>query len=127
MTNSYSLQQCRELADSLRYDNICEGDDGFIEPLTAQWVFDDSYDPALFLTLMGESHEWKAWMDEEIETLTDIRGAAYFEDLANNPIREPIVITLIGSTPYIWDGWHRIAAAIVNNKGTLPVIYAIIE
>jgi hypothetical protein len=120
----YTKKEMIQAASYCIGENIDEDSEGFIDPSLADWFLVESYNYKYLISLMGNIESWKEWLEDEIESLKDIRGQEYFDDLKNNPIREPIIITIIGNTPYIWDGWHRLASAIVMGKN-LPVIVGI--
>lgn len=113
-----------ELATYLMYENITEGDEGFIKPENAKWTFEKENENKMFISLMDNKNNWNEWFNNEIQLLKDIKGADYFYDLLENPIREPVLITIVNNKIYIWDGWHRIAASIISNK-TLPVVFGV--
>lgn len=57
---------------------------------------------------------WKSWLSNEVN---DVPGQ--WDKLAKTTkIDDPVII----SPGHIWDGWHRIAAAIVNGHTTIPAI-----
>jgi hypothetical protein len=124
MITLYTKEEMIQAAKYCIGENIDEDSEGFIEPSLADWFLVKNYNSKYFMSLMGSVESWKEWLEDEIESLKDIRGQAYFDDLMDNPIREPILITIVDNTPYVWDGWHRLASAIVMGKG-LPVIVGI--
>jgi hypothetical protein len=48
-----------------------------------------------------------------------------YDDLLNEPIRQPIILVEVGTLSYIWDGNHRVAASLLTNRHTIPAYVGI--
>lgn len=103
-------------------ENVDVGDEGYLEPNNSEWTHFEKYPVKYLMSIMGNFNEFKSWFENEIESLSDIRGEDYFEDMLDNEIRDPVIISYVDNKYAVWDGWHRIAAAIVSRKKYIPVI-----
>ncbi|WP_415912577.1 ParB N-terminal domain-containing protein [Neptuniibacter sp. QD37_11] len=101
-------------------DNLYPGDEGFIDPVSSEWTHNPEFSVDELIGLMDSKEQWEAWLEREIEDYQDIRGLAYYHDLKCNPIRNPIILSYVNGKYYIWDGWHRVAAAIAGGRETIP-------
>lgn len=121
----YSQEELRLEAKLVIGENIDIDDEGYIEPERTLWRFKENFNVKDLPPLLGTKEEFQSWWDDEVLTLSEVRDDCYFNDLLSNEIREPVIITIIDSRIYVWDGWHRIAASVISGKATIPAIYAV--
>ena len=57
---------------------------------------------------------WKQWLESEAKSEPE----KYTKLAKAEKIDDPVIL----SPGHIWDGWHRVAAAIVNGHKTIPAI-----
>ncbi len=79
------------------------------------WARDKAFNVQSLMHMMpGGKAGWKSWLANEVK---DVPGQ--WDKLSKTMhIDDPVII----SPGHIWDGWHRIAAAIVNGHRTIPAI-----
>lgn len=106
-------------------DNYRPGDDGYHDPDQVNWGFADVA-PSRFLELMpgGSVEAWKAWFDNECRMDEyDELGQNWRELLTCSEDRlADIVVLKKDGCLYLWDGWHRMAAAIIRGLASLPAV-----
>lgn len=122
---TYSQEELRLEAQLVVGENIDVDEPGYIDPELALWRFDKNFNVQRLLPLMDTVDEFQSWWNDEVEILGDVKGECYFNDLLSNEIREPIIISIIDSRIFVWDGWHRIAASVITGKTTIPVIFGV--
>lgn len=84
-------------------------------PEDYHWTREKAFNPQSLIHMMpGGLAGWKSWLKDECRMVP-----GQWDKLAKtNKIEDPVVV----SPGHIWDGWHRIAAAIVNGIKTIPAI-----
>lgn len=102
----------------------CEGDPGYCAPDAARWKYESNYDISrlthLFLPEGGAK-----WFEQEVTWAAEDGRAGYYADMLDQPISEAIIVLEREGKGYIWDGWHRTAAAITQNLTTIRAIVGI--
>lgn len=82
-----------------------------------RWSEQDEFPVELFLPLWGSRAKVREWWDSEQLKRDD--AALYDWVRAGGPLRagNPIYVTLNddGSVQSLWDGWHRVGAALLSN------------
>jgi hypothetical protein len=79
------------------------------------WAREKAFNTEKLCHLMpGGIAGWKTWFTGEVKSDPEKYGTLAKADKINDPV--------IVSPGHIWDGWHRIAAAIVNGIKTIPAI-----
>ena len=92
----------RTEAWSVRNDNFVPGDEGFAESDTLDWYRVERY-PVSRLQLVPDA----AWLQEENAQLE-----GRYHDMMDGQITSPVILMDDGHAGWIWDGYHRAAAAL---------------
>ena len=84
-------------------------------PADYTWARNKAFSTETLTHMMpGGLAGWKSWLQDECKQMPH-----QWDKLAKtDEIQDPVII----SPGHIWDGWHRIAAAIVNGHKTIPAI-----
>lgn len=86
------------------------------------WRFDAAYPLSKLVSQMpGGVEGWHEWWRDEVGMDADEELGREWSALAEEDIRDPIIISEDGKLE-IWDGWHRTAACIVSGRTTIPAI-----
>lgn len=109
----------------LEYARAWEGaanayDDGDIPAEDADWRIEKEYPITALLAHMGGTREgWAEWFRTENKWAREDGRHGYHDLLLETLEEEVVLLELEGGRVDIWDGWHRIGAAIT--KGELTV------
>jgi hypothetical protein len=106
--------ELREIARAHLHDNHCYGDPGYCDPAKADWAF-EVLEPAQLTNIFDSASRAREWLDDEIELDHADQLGRQWERLLYEEITEEVVIFVRDGLAYIWDGWHRCAAAIAKN------------
>jgi hypothetical protein len=84
-------------------------------PEDYSWARDKAFNVQSLSHMMpGGIAGWKSWLADEVKNVP-----GQWDKLSTTKkIDDPVIV----SPGHIWDGWHRIAAAIVNGHQTIPAI-----
>jgi len=87
-----------------------------LQPEDFAWEKIKGYPMKNLIHLMpGGVAGWKHWLTEELKS-----KPGQWDELAKKPnFKDPIIV----SPGHIWDGWHRVASAIVNGLTKAPAIF----
>jgi hypothetical protein len=102
------------------FDNT-EDEGGYVEPEDADWAYVANYPLDKLLAKFGGVEGCKQWFREECQFSME-EGRGGYGYLVVQPIREAAVLVERDGEPFIWDGWHRIAASIVKGETTIKAI-----
>jgi hypothetical protein len=95
--------------------------DGDFEVDEAEWAHSAADGLASFLPVMGRE-EWVAWFVDEHRMAIEA-GRPGYGDLLLQDIREPVVYVAYGDgRADVWDGYHRLGAAMAKGAGSVPSI-----
>ena len=106
-------------AEAASHHGAC--DDGDLDPADLHWSLVLDVPVALLAPLVDD---WRAWFDAELAMFNEEhpgRADAY-RSLMDEPLDDPIVITVEPARTQIWDGWHRTATRIIGGAETIPAI-----
>jgi len=79
------------------------------------WKHVKAYPVKNLLHLMpGGAAGWKDWFEQEVKS----KPGEWDKLSGTKEISDPVVV----SPGHIWDGWHRVAAAVINNIATVPAV-----
>lgn len=87
---------------------------------TATWSDSTAEDLSVFLKIMNRP-QWIAWFVAEHENAIEC-GRAGYGDLLTQDINEHVIFIAYPTSTDIWDGWHRVGAAMVKGAGHIPAI-----
>jgi hypothetical protein len=115
----------KDIALGVVGDNYNPGDEGYHDPQQVNWGFSEVA-VSRFLSLMpgGTVEAWASWFEQECHMDEyDELGQNWRELLtcAEDRLADVVVLKKSGSL-YLWDGWHRMAAAIIRGLDTLPAL-----
>jgi hypothetical protein len=99
----------RDIAAGHQHDNQAEGDAGYCEAEAATWSL-KTVDAARCVGFESPAAALE-WLSEEIRMSNEDGLERGWEALLVEEIREPVVLLERGEMLYVWDGWHRMAAA----------------
>jgi len=115
-----SAERLRQEA-ALHYGACDEGD---LHPDGLEWrlVIDLPLDA--LVPLMGTRAGWSDWFAAELAMFDEEHPhvADGYRALMEEPLEDPVVVTLDGARVQIWDGWHRTATRILGGAVTIPAI-----
>jgi hypothetical protein len=117
----YTAQQLREFADFYKYDNQEAGTPGYCEPKAADWTM-ELLPPAALTNIFANAEDARAWMDEEIKMDEEDKMNRGWSKLLVEDIREEVTLFIRDGKAYVWDGWHRTAAAIIKGVPVLAIV-----
>lgn len=104
-----SACKLRDIAAGHQNDNQAPGDPGYCEASAADWSL-RIVDPSLCVGFESPAAAL-GWLSGEIR-MSDEEGLSRgWEALLVEAIREPVVLLERDGLFYVWDGWHRMAAA----------------
>lgn len=86
----------------------------------AIWSDSATEDLAVFLKIM-DRQQWIAWFVAEHENAIEC-GRDGYGDLLLQDINEHVVYVEYPTSIDVWDGWHRIGAAMMKGAGQIPAI-----
>jgi hypothetical protein len=98
-----------------------EDEEGDVAPGDAAWSFVADYPLEALLGKMGGRDQWLEWLRDESRFSME-EGRAGYGYLLVQDIREPVVLVEVDGRPLIWDGWHRIAAAVVKGQRAIGAV-----
>lgn len=89
-----------------------------------EWEQVDDFPVDDLLKVMSQI-DWQQWWEEELDNEENYcDGDGRWSRLATEEIQNPIVIVQReDGSYYIWDGWHRSAAAVVSEKETIKAVF----
>jgi len=117
---NYSQEQMIDIASMYQYDND-DGSDLFFEPQDGVWTYHTAYPLCELINIMpGGADAWREWFVNETAIFLK-EGLRDYRELLNKPVTDPVVLAVKDKQVAIWDGYHRIAASIINNR-PLPAI-----
>ena len=96
-------------------DQFRPGEPGYCLATEATWQRIDGYD----LARVADHQGWKDWFALEVTMWAEEGDPKRFEDMMSGPILEPVVILEREGVAYVWDGNHRIGAAITRGLATI--------
>lgn len=100
---------------AVRNDNFVLGDEGFADASELDWYLVEQY-PVARLQHVPDA----AWLSEENEHLD-----GRYSDMLSGHIQLPLVVMDDGQAGFIWDGYHRAAAALAAGVASVPVIVGV--
>lgn len=118
----WTPEACRNEASAWQHANYCEGDAGFCRAENADWHYDPVFDLSLLMHLFANEGGAKAWLDDEIKMDEEEELCRGYRAMLAEDIEEEVVILVRDGKGYIWDGWHRVAAALASGRATLKAI-----
>ena len=114
-----SQKEMQDFANIYRSDND-RGTYAWFDASLANWS-EGFLSPKVFEHIFDQQSATK-WLDKEIENfIDDGRCPSDYVYLKSNPALNPVIVVFYEGKAVIWDGYHRIAAAVHRN---MPV-YAI--
>jgi hypothetical protein len=99
-------------------------DDGDLDPHALEWRLVIDLPLAVLIPLMGAHRGWVSWFEDELAMLDgDLPHVAEgYRALMEEPLENPIIVTIEPRRVQIWDGWHRTATRIMGRAVTIPAI-----
>lgn len=112
--------ELRRHAESVLGDNQSPGGPGWCRPSMARWTV-ELLSPEQLVNVFASPEEARQWLNSEIEMDRQDELHRDWHRLLVEDIREEVVLLIREGKAYIWDGWHRAAAAIATGR-SLPAI-----
>ncbi|MFC2935975.1 hypothetical protein ACFH1L_01720 [Klebsiella michiganensis] len=114
-------EQMQTKANIYRHDND-EGGHAWFDATEALWI-EGYLSPVAFHHIFKPS-EAGPWLDNEINQIEeDGRCAKSYREIRKGKTKKPVVVVLDNGRAIVWDGFHRIAAAVARNE-PVYAIYA---
>jgi len=108
-------------AEQFRTDNA--DDSQFFFPARAGYWKECVLAPSDFTDVWANSAEARSYLEAEIRMrVKDELPHADFVDMLRHGVNEPVVVTCINGVYRIWDGYHRIATAIIRGEPILALV-----
>ncbi|MDQ1226501.1 hypothetical protein QE443_002662 [Pantoea ananatis] len=109
-----SQKEMQDFANIYRSDND-QGTFAWFDACLTTWV-EGFLSPKVFEYIFDQDSATR-WLDREIEILLDDgRSAEDYIELKNNPALNPVIVVFYEGKAVIWDGYHRVAAAVHRDK-----------
>jgi hypothetical protein len=122
-----SAARDRLMEEASSHHGAC--DDGDLDPADLDWrlVLDLPIGP--LTALQEDATGWARWFEAELAMFDEEHPgrAAQYRALMDEPLDDPIVVTIDPGRVQIWDGWHRTATRIVGGAGAIPAIVGTIR
>lgn len=100
-------------------DQYLPGDEGYCDPKACVWAMEEEFNLDVLMHLIGDKSDWIKWFKKEhADEVEDGRGWRC-EEMLDRPINDPIIVLVRDGKGYLWDGWHRVGAAITLGMPTL--------
>lgn len=112
----------RAEAAAHQHDNYCAGDLGYCDASSAVWSLNNAFPMA---SLKHLKDDWVKWFGEEISMDESEGLGRNYAGMLTGEIIEEVIVFVRDGKGYIWDGWHRVAAAIVGGKETIKAIVGV--
>lgn len=113
-----------DIAESVVGDNYSPGDDGYHDPKAVNWGYTDVAVSRFHGLMPGGQAGWLEWFEAECRMDEREELGANWRELLScdvDRLADAVVLKKSGCL-YLWDGWHRIGAAIVREIEELPAI-----
>ncbi|UTC25990.1 hypothetical protein [Phage vB_KsaM-C1] len=107
-------QEMRDYADIYRTDND-DGSSCFFPAKNAFWT--EGYLSTSAFDQVFNKQEAKQWLENEIVS----SNKREYSELLTSPALNPVVVVFNSGRAVVWDGYHRIAAAIVRDAPVYAV------
>ena len=106
-----------------RFDDMLYG----MEAKDLVWKYVEDFPISKIIPFRGTEGDWIAWMEDQNAGVEEQGLTPWPEDIGEyrDIRREPIVLSLVEGKNSLWDGNHRVAAAIIGGVKTLPAIVGI--
>lgn len=123
MTGAWMTQeQMQSEANIYRHDND-EGTHAWFDATEALWT-EGYLSPVAFHHIFKPSEAGK-WLDNEIALLEeDGRCAKSYREIRKGDAKNPVVVVFDNGRAIVWDGFHRIAAAVARNEPVYAIYTA---
>ena len=107
-------EQMQSEANIYRHDND-EGTNAWFDAKTALWA-EGYLSPSVFHHIF-KPDEAGGWLDDEIALIEqDGRSAKSYREIRNGETENPVVAVFDNGRVIVWDGFHRIAAAVARKE-----------
>ena len=107
-------EQMQSEANIYRHDND-EGTNAWFDAKTALWA-EGYLSPSVFHHIF-KPDEAGEWLDDEIALIEqDGRSAKSYREIRNGETENPVVAVFDNGRVIVWDGFHRIAAAVARKE-----------
>ena len=107
-------EELRSIASTYLHDNQCPGDPGYCEPAQADWTL-EWLTPQQMNSGFASAAEALDWLQVEIQMSDDEGLNRDWRRLLTEQIQVEIVVLIRDQQLYVWDGFHRLAAAMSRN------------
>lgn len=108
-------------AEQFRTDN--DDDSQFFFPAHEGCWEERTLSPSDFSDVWSTSAEAREYLEAEIRMrVKDELPHADFVDMLRHGVKAPVVVTCIDGRYRLWDGYHRVATAIVRNEPIEAVV-----
>lgn len=119
--NTYTPAELEQWAAGYQHDNHSPGEPGYCLACEAQWTI-EALSPSRFHHIFATPEAALAWLTAEIsmdETDGLNRG---WSKLLIEPIRDEVFVLVCDDTAHIWDGYHRVAAAVATGQSIQAIV-----
>lgn len=116
-----SADELRGEAQQYQHDNQSEGDPGYCEASNADWRY-ELVAPKALSDVFTTQQKAKEWLDAELDMDRSEQLGRDWSRLLTEQIEEPVTLLARNGRVYVWDGWHRIAAAIIKGESIKAIV-----
>jgi hypothetical protein len=102
-----------------QHDQNTEGEPGYCEASEADWRLQPDF-PLCLLTHLN--NDWISWFKDEVAWDESLGGVRQWKRLLTEDIQEEVIVFVRDDRAYLWDGCHRVAAAISSGKESIRAI-----
>lgn len=108
-------------AEFYQFDNQSPGDPGYCRPRDARWTI-ETLSPEQLKDVFSSQKSAQDWLADEIAMDEADEMHREWARLLVEDIREAPVVLMRDTVAYVWDGWHRLAAAIARNRAIAVIV-----
>lgn len=119
--NAYTPAELEQWAAGYQHDNHMPGDPGYCLASKADWTV-QTLSPAHFNHIFGTPEAALTWLQAEIAMDKADEMHREWGKLLLEPIREEVFVLMRDNTAHIWDGFHRIAAAVATGQSIQAIV-----
>lgn len=114
-------ESLRAYASLFQHDNHSASDPGYCDPGLADWSV-ELLAPEAFTSVFASSDAALDWLASEIRMAADDGLQRDWDVLLTEDIKEEVVVLLRDTVPFIWDGFHRVAASVATGRPIRAIV-----
>lgn len=121
ISKKYTQTQLQSFAAACVDDNQVPGTPGYCDPEQATWAV-EVLAPAQLTNVFANAIDAREWLHKEIAMDLEDSMNRGWDRLLKEDIHEEVIVLIRNNLVYIWDGWHRAAAAIAKGVSLVAIV-----